>query len=187
MSAITVCFGANASITNRGSSIKDLIKAGANFAEVTIRMPNSGRNAYEHDIFGDWIIVKRRIYRDKGSIYELKDEHEVTKMNRRHDVERLCEFFNIKVDNPLVFLNQDAAREFLSSATPGQKYMAFYKGAGFQKITQHLERIAEIVANQESVIKAKKAQLQQLEDERKSARLLYQSLKKAKDSEAHLL
>lgn len=42
--------------------------------------------------------------------------------NRREELSRVMETFNIQVDNPVVILNQETSRNFLHSKSPHDKY-----------------------------------------------------------------
>jgi hypothetical protein len=42
--------------------------------------------------------------------------------NRREELTAICDHMQIQPDNPLLILNQDAAREFLSSSTAENRY-----------------------------------------------------------------
>ena len=42
--------------------------------------------------------------------------------NKKEDLMRIIDQFNIQVDNPVAVLNQDTSRNFLNSKSPGDKY-----------------------------------------------------------------
>lgn len=53
--------GATARETNRASGSRGLIKDGKEQAVVEVVIANKGKNAYEPDVFGDKIVVRRKI------------------------------------------------------------------------------------------------------------------------------
>merc|ERR1712038_1586354 len=58
---LQTCLGARASVTNRGQSIKDLIKYGCDSAELSVSILNQGADAYQHHKYGDIITITREI------------------------------------------------------------------------------------------------------------------------------
>ena len=43
-------------------------------AEVEIRLRNKGPDAYKHDLYGDSVVIQRKISADGGTRYALKSE-----------------------------------------------------------------------------------------------------------------
>lgn len=129
LTGISVCLGAKASDTNRGSSIKDLIKDGQSMARVAIVFSNKGPQAYEHEVYGDSITVERKLVRIGANTYSIKSHDGKVISKKKTVLEELLFRFNIRVDNPLSFLSQDKAREFLTLTTDHAKYNYFMAGA----------------------------------------------------------
>ncbi|CAN1754773.1 Structural maintenance of chromosomes protein 6B [Linum perenne] len=72
LTAICVAFGSRAKATQRASGLKDFIKTGCSHAVVEVEIKNEGDDAFKHDLYGDAIILERRITQS-GSSLTLKD------------------------------------------------------------------------------------------------------------------
>lgn len=57
LTAITIGLGAKATDTNRGSSLKDLIKEGRYSSKISIILDNRGYGGYEQGVYGDEIRI----------------------------------------------------------------------------------------------------------------------------------
>ena len=77
---------------------------------MTVTVKNQGEDAYQHDVYGDSIIVTRRFTRAGASTYKIKSKSGKTISTKREDLAAICEHMNIQVDNPLNILTQDSAR-----------------------------------------------------------------------------
>ena len=72
MTGIVVGLGGNARNTERGRSLKQFVKTGERCSEVRVHLRNRGTEAYQHDVYGDTIIVERTISSDGAGSYKLK-------------------------------------------------------------------------------------------------------------------
>ena len=72
MTAIVVALGGTARNTERGSSLKQFIRTGEQFAEVVISLRNSGVEAFKPDKYGKRFTVVRCIKQDGTGSYEIK-------------------------------------------------------------------------------------------------------------------
>jgi uncharacterized protein YxjI len=66
--------------------------------------------------------VERRISDDGSGQYNLKSHDGRTVASTKDELLRILDFFNIQVDNPVSFLNQDTSRNFLHSSKSKDKY-----------------------------------------------------------------
>lgn len=89
---------------------------------ITCAVRNVGDDAYRPQDFGESIIVERRIHQDGASVYKLKNKEGKAVSSRREDLVQMLDHFNIQVDNPMIILSQDAARAFLHTSNPQDKY-----------------------------------------------------------------
>jgi hypothetical protein len=89
---------------------------------VTVTIKNTGPDAYQPDRYGDSIKIERKISPEGTGTYNLKhhDSHTVSRSGA--DLTAILDHFNIQVENPLMILNQDVAREFLTSKAPTDMY-----------------------------------------------------------------
>jgi hypothetical protein len=102
-----------ASSTARSTSLKELVKRGETSATIEITLANDGVDSYEHGVYGDEIIIVRTI-----------------------NAMSLCLY--IQVENPVLILNQDAARSFLKECDPKKLYQFFMKATLIEAITEKL-------------------------------------------------
>ncbi|KAF2532951.1 hypothetical protein F2Q70_00032515 [Brassica cretica] len=121
LTALCVAFGCRAKGTQRASTLKDFIKTGCSYAVVHVEIKNQGEDAFKPEVYGDVIIVERRITESASSTI-LKD-HEGKKVSSRKDeLRELVEHYNIDVENPCVVMSQDKSREFLHSGNDKDKF-----------------------------------------------------------------
>ncbi|XP_012283644.1 structural maintenance of chromosomes protein 6 [Orussus abietinus] len=145
LTALTVGLGARASITSRGTSIKEFIKKGKNSATVEITLFNTGPSAYKQEEYGDCITVVRTI--GASSVYKLKNWRGEVISTRRDELDRIICRMNIQVDNPISVLNQDISRTFLVTADPREKYRLFMKATQLDVIGDNYKRAYDLSEN----------------------------------------
>ena len=81
-----------------------------------------GPDAFQPETYGDAIIVERKIVPDGTGSYSLKAYNKQTISRSGTELTAILDHFNIQVDNPLIILNQDIAREFLTCKAPTDMY-----------------------------------------------------------------
>ncbi|AET40103.1 DNA repair protein SMC6 Ecym_5344 [Eremothecium cymbalariae DBVPG len=146
LTAITIVFGAKASDTNRGTSLKSLIREGCNIAKITIALSNIGLGAFEQGLYGHEIIIDRTLKRDgQASQFSIRSENNREISNKKRDLQRIVDYFSIPVLNPMCFLSQDAARSFLTASTPQDKFRHFMSGTLLEEIDMNLKRAETIL------------------------------------------
>ena len=93
--------------------------------QVTLR--NEGEDAYKPDVYGTAITFKRTISDKGASAVSLVGEssHTVSGKAAREEGERIQKALNISVDNPIVILQQDQAKELLKMESPANLYNFF--------------------------------------------------------------
>lgn len=72
LTALCVAFGCRAKGTQRASTLKDFIKTGCSNALVHVQMNNEGVDAFKPHIYGDTLVIERRISLSTSSTL-LKD------------------------------------------------------------------------------------------------------------------
>ena len=85
-------------------------------------------------MYGDSIIVERHISRSGASNYKLKSSTGRLVSNRKADLEEICDYFALQIDNPMNVLTQDMARQFLNNSSPLEKYKFFMKGTQLEHL-----------------------------------------------------
>lgn len=143
LTAITLCLGGKASSTNRGGSLKSFIKEGREKSKLIVKIKNKGRDAYQHEIYGDTILVERHFSRAGSSGFYVKSETGRTISTKKRDVDEIVEYYCLQVDNPLNVLSQDNARQFLNAASAKQKYRFFLQGVQLQQLDDDFRVIEE--------------------------------------------
>lgn len=149
LTAITLCLGAKASSTNRGGSLKNFIKEGADSSILIVKIKNQGHDSYQHDTYGDVIIVERHFNRNGGSGFRLKSQTGKIVSDKKSEVEQIVEYYCLQVDNPLNILSQDNARQFLNQASAKQKYKFFLQGVQLQQLDDDYRVIEEYATSNE--------------------------------------
>ncbi|KAG7554502.1 Rad50/SbcC-type AAA domain, partial [Arabidopsis suecica] len=140
LTALCVAFGCRARGTQRAATLKDFIKTGCSYALVHVELKNQGEDAFKPEIYGDTLIIERRIS-DSTSLTVLKDHQGRKISNRREELRELVEHYNIDVENPCVIMSQDKSREFLHSGNDKDKFKFFYKATLLQQVDDLLQSI----------------------------------------------
>ncbi|PMD14070.1 P-loop containing nucleoside triphosphate hydrolase protein [Hyaloscypha hepaticicola] len=143
LTALTLCLGGKAAATNRGASLKSLIKTGCDSGLLIVRLKNQGNDAYQPDVFGKSIIIERHFSRSGSSNFKLKNENGRLISNKKGDVEDIIEYFQLQVDNPMNVLTQDAAKSFITSSTPAQKYQFFFEGVQLKALDDDYRLVSD--------------------------------------------
>ena len=101
---------------------------------LSVKIKNQGDSAYHQEFYGDAIIVERHFSRSGGSNFKLKSSTGRLISTRKSDLEEICDYFALQIDNPMNVLTQDMARQFLNSSTPHDKYKFFMKGTQLEHL-----------------------------------------------------
>ncbi|RMZ82300.1 hypothetical protein DV738_g1812, partial [Chaetothyriales sp. CBS 135597] len=169
LTAIVLCLGGKAAATNRGSSLKDFIRQGCSQARIICHIKNQGESAYQHDVYGDSILVERHFSLTGPSGFKIKSIHGKIISTKRGDLEEICDHFNLQIENPLNVLSQDQARQFISSSSPSEKYKLFLKGVLLEQLDQDYRLIEEQLDNMRPKIEAAAADTEVLEQKYSAA------------------
>ena len=103
-------------------------------AMLSVKIKNTGDGAYQQDIYGDSIIVERHFSRSGSSSFKLKTSTGRMMSTRKADLEDICDYYALQIDNPMNVLTQDMARQFLNNSTPTDKYKFFMKGTQLEHL-----------------------------------------------------
>ncbi|KAJ3416307.1 Structural maintenance of chromosomes protein 6 [Chytridiales sp. JEL 0842] len=154
LTALTVCLGGKATFTNRGSSIKSLLKEGTTGGTVSVTLRNQGPDAYRPEQYGDRITIERKI---------LKDDQEISR--KREEIIAILDHFSIAIDNPMAILTQDTSRQFLANSTPKEKYSFFLKGTLLAQLKSDHALISEYIKRAERIVNTKEKLLPEMKQE----------------------
>ncbi|PWY97252.1 P-loop containing nucleoside triphosphate hydrolase protein [Testicularia cyperi] len=163
LTSLMIALGGKTSSTNRGSSLKDLVKKGASAATITIVVKNEGSDAFRPDIYGSRIIVERKILAEGGGSWKLRDSAGKTVSTARSELESFCDYANIQADNPIHILTQDTARQFLGSSDPSELYKFFLEGTQLSQLVREYELIDSHVRSMKTALALKSNSILQLE------------------------
>ena len=78
---------------------------------------------------------------------------------KRADLDRLCDHFNIDVENPINVMGQDTSRQFLQKGSDKDKYDFFVKAMLLETIQQQLSYLRERLKEMEAVVEEKESQV----------------------------
>lgn len=147
LTGLSVGLGAKATDTSRGLSIRSLIKDGKSMARVVVELSNVGSDAYEPETFGSVVIVERKFTRDGTNAYYIKSENGTVVSNKKKVLDEILQKFLIVVNNPLSFLSQDKAREFIASSTEKSRFTYFSEGTNIQSIIKNYQEASRNILN----------------------------------------
>lgn len=101
---------------------------------LSVKIKNKGETAYQHDVYGESIIVERHFSRSGSSSFKIKSSTGRLISTRKGDLDEICDYFAMQIDNPMTVLTQDLARQFLNNSTPYDKYKFFMKGTQLEHL-----------------------------------------------------
>ncbi|KAK5125122.1 hypothetical protein LTR85_000798 [Meristemomyces frigidus] len=155
LTALTMCLGGNAKVTNRGANLKSLIKEGEESATLAVKIKNQGDGAYKRDIYGVSITVERHFNRAGTSGFRMKNDQDKTISTKKADLDDILDFFAFQLDNPINVLTQDMARQFLSNSSPSDKYKFFIRGTQLETLDRDYKLIEEHYDNIEAKLRSR--------------------------------
>lgn len=178
---MTICLGAKANATNRGSSLKNLIKEGeksppnlskltCSSATIIVKIVNGGKDAYKPELYGDVIAIERRFSKDGASGYKIKSKTGHVVSNKREELQEILDHVQLQVDNPMTVLTQDTARQFLGNSSVGEKYKLFMRGVQLSQLDTDYSMVEGQVSAMEATIKSKVESLQILKELEREAK-----------------
>eukprot|EP00535_Pseudo-nitzschia_heimii_P003888 CAMPEP_0197177072 /NCGR_PEP_ID=MMETSP1423-20130617/2806_1 /TAXON_ID=476441 /ORGANISM="Pseudo-nitzschia heimii, Strain UNC1101" /LENGTH=1222 /DNA_ID=CAMNT_0042626559 /DNA_START=130 /DNA_END=3798 /DNA_ORIENTATION=+ len=170
LAAIQVCLGAGARRTNRARSLKELVRkdTSANYAKVRVTLMNKGTDAYEHDVYGDFITVERTIALRGGyNGYKLFNADNIEQSRSKRDLDEMLDKLNIQVENPVAILDQEEAKKFLTGKAR-EKYNFFMKATELERLdntyASTMEQVQEMEVQKFRLNKALESDKQLVQD-----------------------
>jgi chromosome segregation ATPase len=162
--ALQLCLGATARNTGRGSALSTFIREGSDGpASVKVTLVNEGADAYMPEVYGNRIVIERRIHKGTGAGgYHLYNEEKKEVSTKKEDLEKILRCFNIYVDNPVCCLTQEESKKFVFGKDT-DKYEFFLKATGLfnlfddlMKIKSELEDTEKLKNQEEKKLRIKK-------------------------------
>ncbi|TKY90975.1 hypothetical protein EX895_000974 [Sporisorium graminicola] len=163
LTALMIALGGKTSSTNRGASLKDLVKKGEHSATITVTVRNQGSDAFKPEAYGSHIVIERRILAEGGGTWKMKSASGKVVATTKAELESFCDFANIQPDNPIHILTQDTARQFLGSSDPAEVYKFFLEGTQLSQLVREYDLIETHVRSMKSALALKSGALEQLE------------------------
>jgi chromosome segregation ATPase len=167
LTAISLCLGCKASVTQRGNSVKSLIREGETQATISVTLTNEGPTAFRNEIYGNSIVIERTFNANltASTSYKVKSELNKVISTKREEIIVICEHFNFQIDNPLVMLTQETSKRFLASSTPSDKYEFFLKGTQLDQLYTDYQYTMERLASMQHVASEAGKTVKQLQDD----------------------
>lgn len=76
---------------------------------------------------------------------------------RKFDLDEICDYYALQIDNPMNVLTQDMARQFLNSSNPSDKYKFFMKGTQLEHLDADYRQMEESIDQvDDQIIKVEK-------------------------------
>ena len=116
--------------------------------------------------------MERHISRSGASNYKLKSSTGRLISNRKADLEEICDYFALQIDNPMNVLTQDMARQFLNNSSPSDKYKFFMKGTQLEHLDGDYLQFEQNIDLIELDLEQKLKDVEVLEEEMNKARTL---------------
>ena len=126
---------------------------------------NQGPDAYCPNIYGDNIVITRTIHAESSaSPYKIQagSKKGPTISSAKAELARICDHFNIAVENPINILSQDNARQFIQVTSPREKYSLFLKGTLLQQLTEDYDRLNACILEVDKSMQSQFSSLKQL-------------------------
>lgn len=165
MDAVILILGARATCTGRQASAKTFIKTNADKAEISVTLRNEGDEAYKPSEYGPKITIERKLNKDGTSHYRILDSNRKLVSNKKQELDNIVEQFNIQVENPVCFLNQETSKHFLNSSNKSDKYKLFLKASQLESMRILQEQIEHERQVSVNMIEEKASHMQRLQDE----------------------
>lgn len=151
LTGISVALGAKATDTDRGNSLKGLIKHGKDVSRATVTLCNVGSQAFKPEVFGEKIIIERVIKRAGAHTIMVKDSKGSKVSTTKSSVDEILQFFSITIANPMTILTQTEAKSFLATSSSSDKFNSFMAGTRLKEAHENLKKT---LADATSVSKA---------------------------------
>ncbi|KAI5475018.1 hypothetical protein MNV49_002076, partial [Pseudohyphozyma bogoriensis] len=162
LTGISMALGGNAKAT--------LGKEADSSATCLVTLSNEGEDAFQSKTYGKTITVERRINKDMGGSYKIKDHKGKTVDTKKATLDAILDHFNIQVDNPMTVLTQDQSRQFLANSSAKDKYNFFLRGTQLAQLTEEYEVIRANTESMEEQLSKKKTVIPELKEAYKRAK-----------------
>ncbi|KAJ3163667.1 Structural maintenance of chromosomes protein 6 [Geranomyces michiganensis] len=181
LTGLAVCLGGRANVTNRAANLKEFLRTGSSVGSVTVTIRNEGPDAYRPDVYGNAIIVERKLRREGAHTYKIKSATKAVVSTKRDELLAILDSMQIHADNPMTILTQDAARSFLANSTPQEKYKFFMTGTGLRQLSSDYSIVGAAISTMYQVLEHKAQIIKDLKTECKKLDATVKDLEQTKD------
>jgi len=166
LTAIIFGLGGSAKTSNRGTNNRGFIRSGQASASVEVKLCNVGENQYKLETYGKSLTIIRTVTHS-SSTYKIKDHNGTVVVDKKvkEEVDNILTHFNIQIENPIVMLNQDASKSYLSKSNPTSLYTLFHKSTCLEEVEKAYDTATADKENAEFALDRKKQTLPQLQKE----------------------
>lgn len=135
-----------------------------------VKLKNLGQSAYQQEVYGESILVERHFSKVGTSGFKIKSASGRLISTKKADLEEICDYFALQIDNPMNVLTQDMSRQFLNNSSPREKYRFFVKGVQLEQLDQDYQLLAEIIDGIENKLRARSNDINLLRDRAEKAK-----------------
>lgn len=114
--------------------------------------------------------MERHFTRSGTSNFKLRSSLGRLISTKKADLEEICDYFALQIDNPMNVLTQDMARQFLSNSTPQEKYKFFMKGTQLEHLDGDYLQIEQSIDRMDQDLTKRLADLGQYEETARKAK-----------------
>ncbi len=140
---------------------------------LTVKIKNRSDSAYQHEVYGDTIIVERHFSCAGSSSFRIKSCTGRLVSNRKTDLDDICDYFALQIDNPMNVLTQDMARQFLNNSNPTDKYRFFLKGTQLEQLDGDYMQIELSINQIMDDLEKSERDVKEYEEEARKAKALF--------------
>lgn len=79
--------------------------------------------------------------------------------SKREELDEICDYMALQVDNPMNILTQDAARQFINNSSETEKYKFFIKGVQLEQLRQDYKLLIDSITNAGATLETKTSDL----------------------------
>ena len=101
--------------------------------------------------------------------------------NRKGDLDEICDYYALQIDNPMNVLTQDMARQFLNNSSASDKYKFFMKGTQLEHLDSDYQQMEQSIDQLETELVTIDQDVEQYQKEAEGKRALL-ALSEKRDS-----
>ncbi|GFE55347.1 structural maintenance of chromosome 6 [Babesia ovis] len=139
---MALCFGGYGHSAGRDTALAHYIKDyhlrnGPSFARVELTISNHGNGAYKPEVYGDVVILTRKIQRNSSTFYmggALAKKSAVTKK----ELKAYLRHIQMNIGSPTTYMDQETSKSFFFQSNPSSFYRYYSAAAGLVEMEENL-------------------------------------------------